>query len=110
MQWEMDMRFGIWNVRSLYVAGSVKPVASKLAKYKLDIVGVQEFSWDKFGVQPAGGYTFFYGNWNANRHLVTRLFVYNGIRSRVKRVEFISDRMTYIRGRWCDIIVLNGIH
>jgi hypothetical protein len=29
--------------------------------------------------------------------------------SAVKRVEFVSDRMTYIilRGRWCDIIVLN---
>jgi hypothetical protein len=29
--------------------------------------------------------------------------------SAVKRVEFISDMMSYIilRGRWCDIIVLN---
>jgi hypothetical protein len=29
--------------------------------------------------------------------------------SAVKRVEFVSDRMSYIilRGRWCDIIVLN---
>jgi hypothetical protein len=27
----------------------------------------------------------------------------------VKKVEFVSDRMSYIilRGRWCDIIVLN---
>jgi hypothetical protein len=29
--------------------------------------------------------------------------------SAVKRVEFVSDRMSYIilRGRWCNIIVLN---
>jgi hypothetical protein len=29
--------------------------------------------------------------------------------SAVKRVEFVSDRMSYIilRGCWCDIIVLN---
>jgi hypothetical protein len=29
--------------------------------------------------------------------------------STVKRVEFVSDRMSYIilRGRWCNIIVLN---
>jgi hypothetical protein len=29
--------------------------------------------------------------------------------SAVKRVEFVSDRMTYIilRGRWCNSIVLN---
>jgi hypothetical protein len=29
--------------------------------------------------------------------------------SAVKRVEFVSDRMSYIilRGRWCHIIILN---
>jgi len=33
----------------------------------------------------------------------------NGSRSTVKNVEFISDKMSYItiRGRWCDITVLN---
>jgi hypothetical protein len=32
--------------------------------------------------------------------------------SAVKRVEFVSDRMSYIilRGRWCDIIVLNVVN
>jgi hypothetical protein len=29
----MDMRFGTWNVRGLYRAGSLKIVASKLVKY-----------------------------------------------------------------------------
>jgi exonuclease III len=31
------------------------------------------------------------------------------ITSAVKRVEFVSDRMSYMiyRGRWCDIIVFN---
>jgi hypothetical protein len=35
--------------------------------------------------------------------------VYKRIISVVKRVEFLSDRMSYIipRGRWCGIIVLN---
>jgi hypothetical protein len=36
-------------------------------------------------------------------------FVHKSIVSAVRRVEFISDRMSYIilRGRWCNIIVLN---
>jgi hypothetical protein len=35
--------------------------------------------------------------------------MHNRIISAVKWVEFVSDRMSYIilRGRWCDIIVLN---
>jgi hypothetical protein len=35
--------------------------------------------------------------------------VHNRIISAVIRVEFVSDRMSYIilKGRWCDIIVLN---
>jgi exonuclease III len=38
----MDMRFGTWNVRSLYRIGSLTTVARELGKYKLDLVSVQE--------------------------------------------------------------------
>jgi len=41
------MRFGTWNVRSLYWAGSLTAAATVLARYKLDLVGVQEVRWDK---------------------------------------------------------------
>jgi hypothetical protein len=38
------MRFGMLNVRSLYRAGSLTA-----ARYKLDLVSVQEVRWDKRG-------------------------------------------------------------
>jgi exonuclease III len=53
------MRFGTRNVRSLYGTGSVKTVASKLAKHNADLVAVQEIRWDKCGSEPADDYTFF---------------------------------------------------
>jgi hypothetical protein len=37
-----DMRFGTWNIRNLYRAGSLMTVSKELSKYKLDLVGVQE--------------------------------------------------------------------
>jgi exonuclease III len=38
----MDLRFGTWNVRSMYRAGLLRTVTEEVLKYKLDLVGVQE--------------------------------------------------------------------
>ena len=103
------MRAGTWNVRNLYRASSLTVVARELARYKLDLVGVQEVRWDNGGTVRAGYYNFIYGKGNENHQLGTDFFVHHRIVSTVRRVEFVSDRMSYIvlRGRWCNIIVLN---
>jgi len=66
-----DIILGTWNVRSLYRAGSLTAVTRELARYKLDLVGLQEVRWDKGDTVRAGDYNYFYGKGNENHQLGT---------------------------------------
>jgi hypothetical protein len=48
-----------WTVRILCRSGSLTTVVKELARYKLDLVGVQEVRWEKGGTARAGDYAFF---------------------------------------------------
>jgi hypothetical protein len=48
-----DILLGTLNFRSVYRAGSLTAAARDLARYKLDLVGVQEVRWDKEGTVRA---------------------------------------------------------
>jgi hypothetical protein len=52
------MKFVTWNFRILFRAGSLKEAARELARYKLDLVGVQEVGWNKEGTVRTGSYNF----------------------------------------------------
>ena len=77
-QRKRDMTFGTWDVKSLYTAGSLT-AARELARYKLDLVGVQEVRWNERGTIRAGDYNFFYGTGNENLQLGTGFLVHNRI-------------------------------
>jgi hypothetical protein len=87
------MSFGTRNVRSLYRSGSLTTVARELAKYKLDLLGVQEVRCDKKGVVRAGEYPFFYGKGQGNQ----------------LGTEFLYIREQYQQSREWSLLVL-GCH
>jgi hypothetical protein len=62
-------------------------------------VGVQEVRWDKRSTIRAGDYNFFYENGNENHQLGTGFFVHHRIMPVAKRVEFVSDRISYVGPR-----------
>jgi hypothetical protein len=82
------MRFGTWNVRSLYRVGSIVTAAKELSKYKLQLVGVQEVRWERVDTERTGEYTFFSGKGKENRELGTGFIVHNGMISAVNKVHF----------------------
>ena len=53
-------RFYTWNVGSLNMSDSLRTVASEIALYKLDVVGVEEVRWDTGGNHRPVGYYCFY--------------------------------------------------
>jgi hypothetical protein len=62
----------------------------------LDLVGVHEVRSEGGGTEPAGEYSLFYGKGTENHELGTGFSVHKRIISALKRVEFVSDRMSYI--------------
>jgi len=59
-----------------------------------DRVGLQGVRWDKGGTVRAEDYNFFYGK--KNHQLGTGYFVHHRIVLAVRRVEFVSNRVSYI--------------
>jgi hypothetical protein len=60
-------------------------------KCKTDLAGIQEIRWGTDGIEPADNYISFYGDRNANHHLL----LYKGIISPIKKVQFLSERIPY---------------
>ena len=55
-----DIRYGTWNIKSLYRSGSFSTAARKIARYKSDLLDVQEVRWEERGTVRVGNYIFFY--------------------------------------------------
>jgi len=63
-QRKTDLRFVTLKVWSLHRAGLLTARARELPRYKVDLVGVQKFGWDKGSTVRAEDCNFFYEKGN----------------------------------------------
>ena len=77
-QRKTETGFGTWNVRDLCRSGSLesKTVARRLARGRLDLLGVQEIRSNKRDTERAEDLTFFCAKGNENHQLGTEFFLY----------------------------------
>jgi hypothetical protein len=57
---------------------------------------VQKVRWEVGGTDLTGEYTFLYEKRNNEHEVVTGFLVHKTFVSAIKRVDFVSDRMSYI--------------
>jgi hypothetical protein len=72
---KINIRFGNWNVRSLYKAGSLTTPEKEIPKCELDLAGVK-IRWDRGGTKPADEYIFSYGKGNENQESGKEFFFF----------------------------------
>jgi hypothetical protein len=70
------MIFGSRNVRILNGSGSITTAVRELARFKLELVGVQEVTVGQRRNCKSRGYTLFYEKGNENHQLRTEFFVH----------------------------------
>jgi hypothetical protein len=82
------MSFCTCNVWSLYRAGSLTAAARELARYKLDLVGVQ-VRWDTDETLRAGDYNFLSGRGKKNHQLGTAFFVNCSTKGKHPEISYV---------------------
>lgn len=107
--WKSALRFGTWNIRTLFKPGAFRTLVDEVEKYRLGIVALQELRWSDTGLMQLKNTTLFYGACD-NRRLGGSGFAVNkAYLNSVKDFKVISPRITVltIAARWFNIAFVN---
>lgn len=62
------IRFGTWNVKSLYMAGKLDNATKEMQRLKMDILGVSEVRWPNSGRIQSNSYAVYYSGNDQPQH------------------------------------------
>lgn len=104
------MRFGTWNVRTLYRAGAAEELTRELVEYQMDITAIQEIRWPGEGTLEQNGMIIIYGGNTQNKHeLGTGFVIKKELWGNVLNFKAFNDRISKLRikGKWKNITMIN---
>lgn len=97
------LRFGTWNVKTLYQAGKLAQASRILESYGLSFLGLSEMRWNQNGqmVTTKGHLVLWSGMPNANdiHQRGVGMLVHRSIRNTIMDYEFVNERIMRVRFR-----------
>ncbi|XP_029344207.1 uncharacterized protein LOC115033855 [Acyrthosiphon pisum] len=107
--WKSALRFGTWNVRTLFKPGAVGTVVKEIERYKLGVVALQEMRWQDTGSMQISNITLFFGACDGRRQAGSGFAVNNKLLTAVKCFKVINPRLTILTldTKWFGVVFVN---
>nr|XP_042911792.1 uncharacterized protein LOC122272323 [Parasteatoda tepidariorum] len=105
----MEMRFGYWNIRTLYQSKNLQLLIEQMDSYRLDLLAIQEIRWTGSGVLEKRRHTLSYSR-HKTKHLCGTGFILNKRLSHpVIDFQAISPRLCLLRlkGSFANYSIIN---
>ncbi|XP_055382796.1 uncharacterized protein LOC129612958 [Condylostylus longicornis] len=108
-----DLKIATWNVRTMLQIGKMQEVANEMAKYKIDLMALQEIRWANKGKIEKPQYTLFYSGSASGRRTGlygTGFMINKKLKSTVMAFEPVNVRISMIRlkGKFCNITIVTA--
>ena len=92
------MRFGTWNIRTLYRAGAAEELTQELVEYTMDITAIQEIRWPGEGTLEQNGMIIIYGGNTQNKHeLGTGFVIKKELWGNILNFKAVNDMISKLR-------------
>jgi len=94
--WKSALRFGTWNIRTLYQPGAVLALVKEFNKYMLEILAIQEIRWSGQGSTEIGNAIIFFGQCDNRRQGGTGFIVNRNLVAAIKDFKVVNARLTIL--------------
>jgi len=108
--WKSALRFGTWNVRTLYQPGEALTLVKEAERFKLGILALQEIRWNEGTSMDMGNTTIFYGQCDNRRQGGSGFAVQNNLIHAIKDFKVINSRLTVLilETKWFKVAFVNA--